>query len=178
MVVPPIRWAAPGPMTAGNEPSDLDESDRFARYGDELVDAIEGTLRPWIERRIREVARTQGGPDAVTEQLLADATAASAATHREVVPALRSLVQADAEAQRANPLHLLRDGVHHATVVLAEHDVPPVRRDRVQQETLPLDTYDLAPATWSDIDPSLVEPGIRWSAAKAHVVLSRRRRSP
>ncbi len=87
-------------------------------------------------------------------------------------------MQADAEAQRANPLQLLRDGVGHATAVLAAHDIAPVVRDRMQEQTLPRDRYDLAPATWADIDPSLVEPGIRWSAAKAHVILARRRRSP
>ena len=165
-------------MTARSEPTGSDEAERFARYGAELVDAVEVSLGPWIERSIREVVLRQSGPDAVTDRLLIDAADAAVATCGEVVPALRTLVQADAEAQRANPLQLLRNGVRHATAVLAAHDVAPVRRDRIQQETLPLDVYDLAPATWADIDPSLVDPGIRWSAAKAHVVLSRRRRSP
>lgn len=165
-------------MTARSEPPGSEESQRFARYGADLVDAVERSLGPWIERSIREVVLRQSGPDAVTDRLVTDAADAALATRDEVVPALRTLVQADAEAQRANPLQLLRDGVRHATAVLAAHDVPPVRRDRIQQETLPLDVYDLAPATWADIDPSLVDPGIRWSAAKAHVVLSRRRRSP
>ena len=43
-----------------------------------------------------------------------------------------------------------------------------------QEAALPSDVYDFAPATWGDIDPALVDPGIRWSAAKAHVVLRRR----
>lgn len=165
-------------MTATGDASSPDETELFARCGDELVDAVDVSLRPWIERSIREVAERQAGPDALTDGLLTDATHAAEATHREVVPALRTLTRADAEAQRANPLQLLREAVRHATAVLAAHDVPPVRRDQLQQETLPLDVYDIAPATWADIDPSLVEPGIRWSAAKAHVVLSRRRRSP
>lgn len=165
-------------MTATGDASSPDETELFARCGDELVDAVDVSLRPWIERSIREVAERQAGPDALTDGLLTDATDAADATYGEVVPALRTLTRADAEAQRANPLQLLREAVRHATAVLAAHDVPPVRRDQLQQETLPLDVYDIAPATWADIDPSLVEPGIRWSAAKAHVVLSRRRRSP
>jgi hypothetical protein len=165
-------------MTRTSDGSSSDETERFARYRDELVDAVDASVRPWIERSIREVAERQGGPGAVTDRLLTDAADAADATHDEVVPALRALMRVDAEAQRANPLQLLRDGVRHATAVLAAHGVPPVRRDQLQQETLPLDVYDIAPATWADIGADLVEPGITWSAAKAHVVLTRRRRSP
>lgn len=165
-------------MTAAGEPPASDDAERFASYGEDLVAAVEQALRPWVERTIREVALRQGGPDAVTDRLSADAAGAADATEREVLPALRALVQADAEAQRVNPLQLLRDGVRHATAVLAAHDIAPVLRDRMQQQTLPQDRYDLAPATWADIDPALVEPGIRWSAAKAHVILARRRSSP
>ena len=39
----------------------------------------------------------------------------------------------------------------------------------------PDDDYDLSPATFADIDESLHEPGLVWGAAKAHVVLTRRR---
>lgn len=165
-------------MRATTEPDGCDESEQFVRFGAALVDAVEVSLGPWIVRTICEVAHRQAGPKAVTDELMADAADAADATHREVLPALHTLLQADAEAQWANPLQVLRNGVDHATAVLAAHDVPPVERDRIQQETLSLDVYDLAPATWADIDASLVEPGIRWSAAKAHVILSRRRRSP
>jgi hypothetical protein len=36
--------------------------------------------------------------------------------------------------------------------------------------------YDLSPAAFADLDPSLREPGLTWGAAKAHVHLARRRR--
>ena len=63
----------------------------------------------------------------------------------------------------------------YPTEVLAEAGVPPVVRTGVGRAAVPDDVYGLAPATWADIDPALHEPGLVWSAAKAHVVLARRR---
>lgn len=164
-------------MTATTESPSPDENERFAQISRDLLDAVDSTVRPWIERLILATAERLAGRDALTGGLLADASAAADAAHHEVVPAVRALLQADAEAQRANPLQLLREAVRHPTAVLAAHRIPPPRRDAHQQRALPLDVYDIAPATWGDIDASLVDPGIRWSAAKAHVVLDRRRRA-
>lgn len=172
----PTVSAAPKLMTATSESPSPDENERFAQISRDLLDAVDATVRPWIERSILTTAERLAGRDALTDGLFADAIAAADAAHDEVVPAVRTLVQTDAEAQRANPLQLLREAVRHPTAVLAAHRVPPPRRDAVQQQALPLDLYDIAPATWGDIDASLVDPGIRWSAAKAHVVLDRRRR--
>jgi len=66
--------------------------------------------------------------------------------------------------------------VVHPTAVLAAAGVPTVRRDRVAERLLPDDVYDLAPAAFADVAPELHEPGLVWGAAKAHVVLARRRR--
>jgi hypothetical protein len=60
--------------------------------------------------------------------------------------------------------------------VLRAAGVPPVRRDEFAEHAFPDDVYDLAPASFADVDPSLHEPGLVWGAAKAHVHLSRRRR--
>ena len=38
------------------------------------------------------------------------------------------------------------------------------------------DDYDLIIADFADLTPDLAEAGIAWGAAKAHVVLARRRR--
>ena len=59
--------------------------------------------------------------------------------------------------------------------VLAAAGVPPVVRSRFDEDTFPGDAYGLSPATWADIDPDLQERGIVWGAAKAHVVLRRRK---
>ena len=53
--------------------------------------------------------------------------------------------------------------------------MPPVVRPAFEEEAFPDDDYGLTPATWADIDPALHERGLVWGAAKAHVVLSRRR---
>jgi hypothetical protein len=51
-----------------------------------------------------------------------------------------------------------------------------VARDEFSERNFPDDTYDLTPASFADVDPSLHEPGLEWGAAKAHVHLARRRR--
>ena len=62
------------------------------------------------------------------------------------------------------------------TPVLRTAGTPEARRDEFSRRVLPDDVYGLAPATWSDVDPALVEPGLVWSAWKAATVLDRRRR--
>ena len=49
-------------------------------------------------------------------------------------------------------------------------------RGRKRERAFPDDVYDLAPASFADVDPALHEPGLVWGAAKAHVHLARRRR--
>ena len=45
--------------------------------------------------------------------------------------------------------------------------MPPVERDDFAREAFPDDDYDLTPASFADVDPSLFEPGVAWGAAKA-----------
>jgi hypothetical protein len=91
------------------------------------------------------------------------------------MPALRQLLAADVDDQRTNPMAVLRGAVRYPTRVLQAAGVPAVVRDEFAERAFPDDLYDLAPATWADIDPALHEPGLTWSAAKAHTVLARRR---
>ena len=65
--------------------------------------------------------------------------------------------------------------MRYPTEVLRRAGVPPVARDEFAVHAFPDDDYGLTPAAFVDIDPSLQDPGVRWGAAKAHVVLSRRR---
>ena len=44
----------------------------------------------------------------------------------------------------------------------ARAGVPPVVRDSFAEEVFPDDVYDLAPASFADVDPGLAEPGIEW----------------
>ncbi|MGH9277460.1 MAG: hypothetical protein ACRD12_05050, partial [Acidimicrobiales bacterium] len=91
----------------------------------------------------------------------------------EVGAAVRTLLAADIDQQATTPLSLLRGAVRFPTRVLRDAGVPPVERDRVQAHLLPDDVYDLAPATFADLDPALTEPGIAWGAAKAYAHIHR-----
>ena len=59
--------------------------------------------------------------------------------------------------------------------MLREAGVEPAERDEFATRAFPDDAYDLAPASFADVHPSLHEPGLVWGAAKAHVHLRRRR---
>jgi hypothetical protein len=88
---------------------------------------------------------------------------------------LRDALEADVDAQRANPLQILREAVRFPTEVLSRAGVPPAKRDEMDERINPDDVYALAPAHWNDVDESLLEPGIVWGAAKAQTILQRRR---
>jgi hypothetical protein len=96
----------------------------------------------------------------------------------EVEPRLRRLLADDVDVQRTNPLAILRSAVRFPTAVLLGAGVPPVRRDAQAEAMFPDDVYDLSPATFADLGPSVHEPGLVWGAAKAHVMISRRRSPP
>jgi hypothetical protein len=85
----------------------------------------------------------------------------------EVGGEMRALLAADIDDQRSTPLTLLRSAVRFPTEVLRSAGVPPVERDPIQARLLPDDLYDLSPASFADVDPSLAEPGLVWGAAKA-----------
>ena len=70
---------------------------------------------------------------------------------------------------------MLRGAVRYPTAVLEAAGVPPVVRDEFAERAFPADVYDLAPATWRDLDESVHEPGLVWGAWKAKTFLDRRR---
>lgn len=139
----------------------------------DLVQAVAAVLPDWLVRCVERTAQRQWGacpPDLVE---LAHQMAPQAAA--DTVGRLQALVDTDVDEQRTNPLGVLRTAVVYPTRVLAGAGVPPVRRDPFAEEAFPDDCYDLSPATWTDVDPSLHEPGLIWGAWKAKVVLDRRR---
>lgn len=147
----------------------------LAAHSRALVDAVDAALGHWVERVVGErwVAHTGSPPP---EQVTADARAAGLRCRTQLVVALRSLLETDVDAQRSNPLAVLRGAVPFATEVLVAAGVPAGPRDKDAERLFPDDPYDLTPGSFADIDPSLHEPGLVWGAAKAHVVLARRRR--
>jgi len=143
---------------------------------DDLVEALARSVHRWLIRCVVDTATRQLGecPDGVR--------AAAETMAEEVAPGvvaeIEALVRTDVERQRATPLTMLRDAVRHPTAVLVTAGVPPVPRDPFVADRFPADRYDLAPATWADVDPELHEPGLLWGAAKAAAVLRRHRSDP
>jgi hypothetical protein len=151
----------------GDNPEDAERLDALATA---LADAVEAALPAWVERAVEARAGIVDG------ELRAAAAAAGRRAADEVGGTVRRLLATDVDEQRANPLALLRGAVRYPTEVLERAGVPPRPRDEFAERTFPDDVYDLAPATRADIDPALQERGLVWGAAKAHVVLRRRRR--
>ena len=126
-----------------------------------LADAIDTVLPDWVERCVRSrLATVPRDVDTATAD-------AGRRAREEVGTAVRELLLRDVDEQRGNPLALLRGAVRYPTEVLRAAGAPVVERDKFSRERFPDDDYDLTPANWSDLDPSLLDLGIAWGAAKA-----------
>jgi hypothetical protein len=131
----------------------------------ELAAAVEAAVPGWVERCVVTVLTAwQGSPGPDQVEAARDAGRRAAA---DVGGRLRALLAADIDDQQSTPLTLLRGAVRFPTEVLRRAGVPPVERDAFEEEVFPGDVYGLTPATFADVDPALVEPAIRWGAAKA-----------
>jgi hypothetical protein len=140
---------------------------------EDLADAVEAALGPWVER---SVARLAGAwSPATAGELTGPARVAGERATEEVGGRLRALLALDVDAQPTGPLEVVRAAVRYPTEVLAAAGVPPVVRDEFAEASFPEDHYDLVPGGFRDLDESVHEPGIRWGAAKAHRILARRR---
>ncbi len=151
---------------------DADEA-QLAAYAAELADGIDAALERWVVRCVHRRCTDAGVP--LDEQLRAEAQEAGRRCRDEVAPAVRSLLRTDLDEQVTTPLALLRSAVRYPTQVLASAGVPEPTRDEFTSRAFPEDRYDLAPASFADLDERLAEPGLVWGAAKAHVHLARRR---
>ncbi|MEI8323492.1 MAG: hypothetical protein WCG49_10315 [Actinomycetes bacterium] len=143
----------------------------------ELITAIDAATHEWLVRCVMKTYVQQLGTPRldVEEKLLMAAQSFAEQGRAYVASALRSELNKDVDEQRVNPLQVLRNAVAFPTRVLQDFGVPAVIRDEMDARMMPDDVYGLSPAHWSDVQESLVEPGIIWGAAKAHKVLQRRR---
>ena len=150
-----------------------DDERQLAEYAEVLADGIDGAIGPWVERSVARIATAFFGQ--VSDELASAAALAGRLARDDVAPQIRTLLAADVDEQRTTPLALLRSAVPYPTQVLHEAGVPPVARDGFSVEQFPDDDYDLTPAGFADVDPTLHEPGLVWGAAKAHVHIHRHR---
>ncbi len=131
----------------------------------DLIASIDASLAGWVERSVERVLTAYRG--SVDPQVMAEARAAGEAAQADIVPRVRALLTADIDEQRTNPLSILRQAVPYPTEVLRRAGVPAVERDRFAADRFPDDDYDLTPASFADIHPSLLDAGVAWGAAKA-----------
>lgn len=150
----------------------MDAMDMIDEHARALADAVDAVLPGWVERSVATVMARVGRP--VEEDVLDDAREAGRRAAEEVGPVMRSLLGTDIDRQGSTPLTLLRDAVRYPTEVLERAGVePPAPRDGTRERLFPGDVYDLAPATFADVDPDLAAPGLAWGAAKAYEHLRR-----
>ena len=160
-----------GAVRAGTDQSD---EAALAEIANALADAVESALPGWVERSVARLVMAHQGT--VDDSVAVAAGEAGERAAVEVGGEIRALLATDVDRQRSNPLAMLRRAVCYPTEVLRDAGVPPVARSAFDERAFPDDIYGLTPATWSDVDPTLLDPGVTWGAAKAHVVLSRRRK--
>ncbi len=156
------------------KPDDPADAAALRGYAGALGDAVLDALPRWVERSVVSRYEAWAGRPAADE-LREEARAAGEEAVAVVGPELRDLLATDVDAQRSNPLAILRRAARFPTGVLAAAGVPPVERDAQAERLFPDDVYDLGPAAFADLGPDVHEPGLVWGAAKAHVILRRRR---
>ena len=143
------------------------------RYADSLATGIEAALPGWVVRCVERIMIAWAAE--VPNDVEQEAAEAGQRAATEVGTRVRALLATDVDEQATGPLALVREAVRWPTAVLAAAGVPAVERDPFAERTFPDDVYDLAPASFADLDPTLQDAGIAWGAAKAHVVLARRK---
>jgi len=139
-----------------------------AEFANRLVESLPGWLERVATQRLVEAAGVV--PNKEERQVIVDRCSLIADS---TGPAVRDVVMADVDVAAGSPLALLRDAVAPLNELLAELEVHAPARDRMDTEMFPADTYGLGPASFADVDPALVDPGITWGAARAHVHLRR-----
>jgi len=167
--------AKPGPTAGGSGcADDAGDEQRLADLAGMLATGVVEALPGWVVACVeRRSTQWQGScPPA----LVSAASEAGARAARELGPALRDLLASDVDDQRTNPLAIVRQATRYPTGVLRDAGVPGVVRDAEAERQFPNDDYDLTPAAFADLDEDLGDLGILWGAAKARVVLARRRR--
>ncbi|MHB1536311.1 MAG: hypothetical protein ACYC1D_17220 [Acidimicrobiales bacterium] len=140
----------------------------------DLLDGVDAVLAGWVVGQVERVMLAWRGE--IPPEVASAAVAAGEQARRHTVTTLAALLDQDVDDQRQTPLTLLRAAVRYPTAVLADAGVPPVERDAFAVRAFPQDLYDLSPASYADIDPALVGPGLAWGAAKA--MAHRRRHAP
>lgn len=161
-----------GPHSPGGAGGAGDEQ-LLAEVAGELADRVVSALPGWVVACVeRRSTQWQGS---CPPELVSAAREAGAQAAQELGPVLRDLLASDVDDQRTNPLAIVRQATRYPTGVLRDAGIPGVVRDAEAERQFPDDDYDLTPGAFADLDGDLGDLGIMWGAAKARVVLARRR---
>ena len=146
---------------------------QLSEYSQTLFDTCVVAVPEWITNRIQNVCLMSGGvvPEIVTTKVAGVAHA----TKAQVQIDLMALLSVDVDAQRTNPLQVLRGSTLMATALLIEAGIPPAQRDEFEVRSMPDDMFALGPLTWRDLGDDVHDAGIEWGAWKAAMIISRRR---
>lgn len=138
-----------------------------------LLDAARRAVPVWLRRAIEDACR-RGGVDPAPLRVELDATIDRSSA--DALDGLAELLAADVDRQWTTPLAMLRDAAAaRPAAFLRAHGVAPSAPSAPSGHGRAGDGYELGPANWADVDPSLHEPGLRWGAWKAMTILARRR---
>lgn len=148
-------------------------SDDLEPYSGALFDEVVRAVPAWLHRSIGALLDASG--TVVDASVRARLDEVVDATRDHVARELSTLLAQDVDAQRSNPLHVLRQSTVGVTRLLEELGVPHVRRDEFDASSMPGDVYALGPLTWKDLSESVHDAGITWGAWKAATVMQRRR---
>ena len=146
-----------------------DATARLAQTGAAIVAGVERCLPGWVERQVAHILDAWGrlDPDA-RARVGEDARAAGVVATARIGEALRSLLAAPVDEQRATPLEIVRSAYREPTGVLAAAGVPAVVRDQFDERAWPDDRYGLVPLTLGDLgDEDLAPLLLAWGMAKA-----------
>ncbi len=148
-----------------------DHATLYRHSADALIQAVDAHLDEWLFALVANRLRDwNGGVDRenTTAECIAD-------IHRLTLSELSALVGQDVADQRTTPLHIVRRNLAPLTRLLEDAGVPVPRRDPLRVEMSPQDYYDVEPARFDEIHPDLGAVALTWGAAKAMLILDRRR---
>jgi hypothetical protein len=136
----------------------------------DLLSAASDVAFVWL---VRITKQAFGNANCSWESAADEIDAMAVVESERLIEELAGLMSTDVDEQRTNPLSVFRNAVAGPTGLLGRCGI--AEPDSGASGQFPADPYGLWPATWSDIDPSLHDPGIAWGAWKAMTVLRRRR---
>lgn len=143
------------------------------QYSARLLETSDRVVPQWVERLIQKHC---------DEHMIFDLKVGDhvpsvvARVGNEVHTNLRNLLLVDVVEQRTNPLAIFRQATQPISDLLKMAGCAPVVRDEFDERSFPDDIFGLSPATWIDIDETMVEPGIEWGAWKAATIMLRKKK--